>query len=158
MYTSTSSLTDGYEENWFYVGFFSDVLKVNKKYCGLDIIFFDFNCGRDWVKYVCKLKNRLTTHETKRQSLNKYLVNKQLENNKEFYGKSYFQFVRQWCLSASGIYEEDLNEPRDGFLDTALFRGNLYFIHWSRFFTICTMYMLCYMLTSPEQFLSCIFL
>ena len=69
-----------------------------------------------------KSSNRLTAHETKRQSLNKYLVNKQLENNKEFYGKSYFEFVRQWCLSTSGISEEDLNEPRDGFLDTALFR------------------------------------
>ena len=44
---------------------------------------------------MCKFKNRLTTHETKRQSPNKYLVNKQLENSKEFYGKSYFQFVRQ---------------------------------------------------------------
>ena len=125
MYTITSFLTDAYEENWFYVGFFSDVLKVNKKYCGLDIIFFDFNYGRDWVKYVCKFNNRLTTHETKRQSLNKYLVNKQLENNKEFYGKSYFEFVRQWCLSTSGISEEEPKWTQGWIFRHSSFQGEI---------------------------------
>ena len=36
-------------------------LKINKKYCGLDIRFFDFNYGRELVKSMSKVQLKYLT-------------------------------------------------------------------------------------------------
>ena len=36
-------------------------LKINKKYCGLDIRFFDFNYGRELVKSMNKVQLKYLT-------------------------------------------------------------------------------------------------
>ena len=97
-------MTNGYEENWFYAGFFFDVLKVNKKYCGLDIRFFKWNELSDKTEYVLHIRNL-------KQALNHRLILKKIHKvikfNEDAWLKPYIGMNTDLRKKAKNDFKKD---------------------------------------------------